>query len=818
MESRKRPLADEDDSVVTKKRILTGANGSPHVNGVAEHDDEAFGEKLEAILLFRKEAIYRRMKHYSREHERSQARIQELERRKSTCEAGLAAMSACWAQLLETIRLFVKPDDLPPDNIYAKELFDLTARIQAEPLQDLAVALGDTVNATQALVTKFVQIDGETQVHILKNEAFPQCQQAQNECVVLRSEVNMLRAKLQDSESQKEYYHNALVAAENHLERSHSRSVRDIESRAKVKFPEVSEEKEEVERKPSSPVASPSVPIQANGGRDTLDLEILQEQLKRREAKIIELEKEAALLKDQKTILELDSKALPLEQIMDNPHYKAALDRATHATTMVETKQEQIQKHTEEISQLYACRREWEDNVTNAATQAIQELKAMLAKRDLENARLREQREQQSAELNERKQKDAVKYASIQEYKSLLESNSERIQILQSELSRCKGKLAANAGAEDLMLFFLGGNTEDVRYVESLREQKLNAENRVAALERTFSVYQDQPERVEHMKAAADAFTQLSEANAQLEKYHRTYGDLSSLSPDVSRLAEQLRMKEEALERLRMSATQQTESEKSLFVELEKLSTAWETLDRQLKSKVFDLANLEDRLAKSSVEKAKSDNKYYAAMRDKEAIEAERKNLARTLEKQGKAVDHFTELEKQLETQKTILENDLFSFRRNNEVFKEKILRLEKENYELQAQLAHEKMRFNEMTALTAEREQALQTKRTEFRAKEDEVIRFKKELEREMEQLKKEIRVDSSQTKLHGRDKELKNMEALVICSTCHGSPRTTIITKCMHTFCKDCVDSRLSTRQRKCPACQVPFAHSDVHTFWFQ
>ena len=51
MESRKRPLADEDNSVVTKKRILTGANGSPHVNGVAEHDDEAFGEKLEAILL-----------------------------------------------------------------------------------------------------------------------------------------------------------------------------------------------------------------------------------------------------------------------------------------------------------------------------------------------------------------------------------------------------------------------------------------------------------------------------------------------------------------------------------------------------------------------------------------------------------------------------------------------------------------------------------------------------------------------------------------------------------------------------------------------
>lgn len=49
--------------------------------------------------LFRKEAIYRRMKHYSKEHERSQTRIEELELRKSTCEAGLAAISACWAQV-----------------------------------------------------------------------------------------------------------------------------------------------------------------------------------------------------------------------------------------------------------------------------------------------------------------------------------------------------------------------------------------------------------------------------------------------------------------------------------------------------------------------------------------------------------------------------------------------------------------------------------------------------------------------------------------------------------------------------------------------
>ena len=59
-----------------------------------------------------------------------------------------------------------------------------------------------------------------------------------------------------------------------------------------------------------------------------------------------------------------------------------------------------------------------------AAGQANQELKAMLSKRDVENARLRDQREQQAAELNERKHKDSVKLASLQEWKALAESRS----------------------------------------------------------------------------------------------------------------------------------------------------------------------------------------------------------------------------------------------------------------------------------------------------------------------------------------------------------------------------------------------------------
>ena len=45
----------------------------------------------------------------------------------------------------------------------------------------------------------------------------------------------------------------------------------------------------------------------------------------------------------------------------------------------------------------------------------------------------------------------------------------------------------------------------------------------------------------------------------------------------------------------------------------------------------------------------------------------------------------------------TILENDLLSFRKTNEAFKERAFRLERENFELQAQLVLEKTRSNEV-------------------------------------------------------------------------------------------------------------------------
>lgn len=60
--------------------------------------------------------------------------------------------------------------------------------------------------------------------------------------------------------------------------------------------------------------------------------------------------------------------------------------------------------------------------------------------------------------------------------------------------------------------------------------------------------------------------------------------------------------------------------------------------------------------------------------------------------------------------------------------------------------------------------------------------------------------------------EEELGNYKKLMKCNSCHIRDKNTVILKCMHCFCKTCLDIRLETRQRKCPNCGDAFGANDV------
>ncbi|KAF5380344.1 hypothetical protein D9615_004567 [Tricholomella constricta] len=833
----KRPFSEDEDATATKKRVLTGPNGSPRVNGqVEEQDEPAEGDNLEvnALIftcggvlnekpqLFRKEAIFRRMKHYSREHERSQSRIAELERRKLTCEAGLAAMAACWNQLVKTIRLLVKTEDLPEvaDAPEANtDMFDFTVHIRDNNKLDYAKTLEQNMNATQTLVTKLVKAGGDPQAHVFGDNTLTECQKATTECISLQSQIDLIRARLRDTMQQKDEYHDRLLTAENRLARIQSQTVSAIQTREVEKRPESTEEViEEPQRKPSSPAGSKS-PAHPNGICDPTELDALRDQVTARETRIMELEREAALIRDEKALLETDLRLLSYDKITENPHYKTLLDHTGALQVVLNESRAQTSRLSEDLNLLRSSRKEWEDGVISTANQANQELKTMLAKRDSENSRLREQRDQQAAELNERKQQDSVKVASLRELKALAESRSERISALESEVGRCKAQLAAHASHKELMMFFMNGNTEEAAYFESLRDRLASAEKRAAALEESLSKHQaDHPDVAKHMKAEADALQKLAEVQAELERYKAVYENPSFLPSDMSTLPEQLRQKEEELQRLRLMDIQHTQAifheacadsllqaETSLYAEIDKLSAAWESLDRQVKDKVFDLSGLEAQVKKAASDKAKSDNKFYAAMRDKDAVEAERSKLSRDVEKQNKVVERLVDTEKNLAAQlvnyttvliilaclkppKSTLEKELSTLRIANYTYKERMEILAEEVNHLKSRFDAEKQHIQLARAAFQDLEKWNAGKRVELRKIEDGLIRTKKELELRKQRETSATHGDHDETELmsatHHPASELfdRVLQRLLKCSTCRTNFRNTVITKCMH------------------------------------
>jgi E3 ubiquitin-protein ligase BRE1 len=138
------------------------------------------------------------MKYYSRESERCQSRIAELERQKSRCEAGLAAMETCWqqvkifcsvcfqpptdsfAKLIDVIGSLVQPEQLPSVQLDTRrkfptrlpsfasahlftEIFDLSRHIpdDSEDMSHLTEAFNSRLKATEKLVSAFISICGK---------------------------------------------------------------------------------------------------------------------------------------------------------------------------------------------------------------------------------------------------------------------------------------------------------------------------------------------------------------------------------------------------------------------------------------------------------------------------------------------------------------------------------------------------------------------------------------------------------------------------------------------------------------------------------
>lgn len=518
--------------------------------------------------------------------------------------------------------------------------------------------------------------------------------------------------------------------------------------------------------------------------------------------------------------LQLDLYRIPDDRTRETPLYRDLHGHYTHAQQELERYRGIYEALEAENVDLRERRVEFQTNAQIEASALADSLREQLKAKDADVVRLRSQRDDALGDVSEKKQRESVKFYQCDEMKQLVASKDLRIETLRSEVRRLQMALAASTEDKTRLEAVKaresghGPDEDELTLIESLTSRLKAAEQLSADLKRQLDARSSST-------SEADLLAKISSLQADLDSLNGILRGVSSEEEAIERLKEQ----SGRISRLEAELTAANESTNALCEEVEKLSKAYADMDRQASSKVMDLSKMEDKVLRLTTEKAKADNKYFAAMRAKDALENDRRAVLRTVERQVKVIERYAEQEAQFTQHLINHEREVTSMRRMISGYTARIAEIERD-------LRTSRMRESESTQYRAHAEERLQVAISEAEAEKAKRVRLEEQfakIEREIEKAKKQASAASAAAAAAGvnpaastnkpvAESEVDFLQALLRCSSCKDRYRDKIITRCMHTYCSPCIEARIQTRQRKCPHCGIPFAVSEVQPLYFQ
>ncbi|KAG8690438.1 E3 ubiquitin-protein ligase bre1 [Ceratobasidium sp. 395] len=179
-------------------------------------------------------------------------------------------------------------------------------------------------------------------------------------------------------------------------------------------------------------------------------------------------------------------------------------------------------------------------------------------------------------------------------------------------------------------------------------------------------------------------------------------------------------------------------------------------------------------------------------------------------------VEKHLEGERNLNAQLAAADKESIALKRMVQMLKDRIEDYARELNEHRIRSESERVRMVELEKQRSRADAAVIEARRLVAKHQEEMTRAQDEAKRAM------AAKNAAAGPLSVREQELQveneKLMTLLRCSTCKLNFKSHVLLKCMHTFCKGCIDARLTTRQRKCPACNMGFGIQDVQQLYFQ
>uniref|UniRef100_A0A3Q3VPP0 E3 ubiquitin protein ligase n=1 Tax=Mola mola TaxID=94237 RepID=A0A3Q3VPP0_MOLML len=336
---------------------------------------------------------------------------------------------------------------------------------------------------------------------------------------------------------------------------------------------------------------------------------------------------------------------------------------------------------------------------------------------------------------------------------------------------------------------------------ESQKEMKL-------LLDMYKSAPKEQRDKVQLMAAERKSKAEVDELRMRVRELEERERKESKKLADEDALRK-IRVAEETIEHLQKKLAATKQEEEALLSEMDVTGQAFEDMQEQNSRLLQQLREKDDANFKLMSERIKSNQIYKLLKEEKEELDDQVLTFKTQVDAQLLVVQKLEEKEGVLQNTLAALEKELAVRTQALELNKRKAVEAAQLAEDLKVQLEHTQAKLKEIQVSVAENRTARERESSNLKRAQEDLSRLRRKLEK---QKKVEVYSDADEI----LQEEINQYKAKLRCPCCNTRDKETVLTKCFHVFCYECLKMRYDTRQRKCPKCNCAFGANDFHRIY--
>uniref|UniRef100_A0A8C6L530 E3 ubiquitin protein ligase n=1 Tax=Nothobranchius furzeri TaxID=105023 RepID=A0A8C6L530_NOTFU len=336
---------------------------------------------------------------------------------------------------------------------------------------------------------------------------------------------------------------------------------------------------------------------------------------------------------------------------------------------------------------------------------------------------------------------------------------------------------------------------------ESQKEMKL-------LLDMYKSAPKEQRDKVQLMAAERKSKAEVEDLRMRVRELEERERKESKKLADEDALRK-IRVAEETIEHLQKKLAATKQEEEALLSEMDVTGQAFEDMQEQNSRLLQQLREKDDANFKLMSERIKSNQIYKLLKEEKEELADQVLTFKTQVDAQLLVVQKLEEKEGVLQSTLAALEKELAVRTQALELNKRKAVEAAQLAEDLKVQLEHTQGKLKEIQVSVAENRTARERESSNLKRAQEDLSRLRRKLEK---QKKVEVYSDADEI----LQEEINQYKAKLRCPCCNTRDKETVLTKCFHVFCYECLKMRYDTRQRKCPKCNCAFGANDFHRIY--